>query len=255
MDLDGADLFAFGQQEVYSFLDGIADGAHGDDNILGIFRSIVNKRFIVNTGKFAYFFHVVGNYIRHSVIKRIAGFPGLEVNIRVLGSTPDNWAIRIEAPLPEFFHGFIINQLSQIIIIKDLNFLLFMGGSESVKEVKERNPGLDSCQVGYRPHVNYFLYAAGSQHCKPGHPAGHNVGVIAENAQGMGRKRPGSCVNYPRHQFPGDFIHIGDHQHQALGGCIGCAQHTRCKGSVQGGSGASFRLHFRNFYSLTENVF
>ena len=62
-------------------------------------------------------------------------------------------------------------------------------------------------------------------------------------------------MEHARQQFAGDFIHVGDHEQQALGSGEGRGQGAGLQGTVYRAGGAGFRLHFGDPDSLTENIF
>ena len=87
-----------------------------------------------------------------------------------------------------------------------------MGGTEPVKEVNKRNTPFDGRHMSHTGQVHNFLYAARGQHSKTGLPAGHDILLVAENAQGAGGNCTGGYIENCRQQLTGHIIHIGQHQ-------------------------------------------
>ena len=79
----------------------------------------------------------------------IHGLAGLEVDVRVLGRTADDWCIGVHGFPAEAGEGVLVHQFFKIIIIKELNLLDFVGRTEPIKEVEEGNAAADSRQVAY----------------------------------------------------------------------------------------------------------
>ncbi len=57
-----------------------------------------------------------------------------------------------------------------------------------------------------------------------------------------------------RGQFPGDLVHVRDHQQQTLGCGKGGGQRAGLQGTVHGTGSATFRLHFDNFWNSTPDI-
>ncbi len=62
-----------------------------------------------------------------------------------------------------------------------------------------------------------FLDIAGGQQRKTGHAHTHHILMVAENGQSLRRQRACRDMDDGRGQLTGNFVHIGDHQQQALG--------------------------------------
>ena len=229
-------------------------GTHNYYQIFRIFRAIVIEQVVFTAGDLAYLCHVFFYNFRNRFIIFIDSFAALEISIRILCSTPHNRFIRIQASLAEFLYRFPVQHVCIVFIIKHFNFLDFMGSTEPVKEVQERNPALYGSQMGHTRQVHNFLHTAFRQHGKAGLTAGHDVLMIAEDTQGAGSQRTGRYVEYRRQQLAGNFIHVRNHQQQALGCRIG-RRHGAClQGSVYCPCRTGFRLHFQQFHSLSEQI-
>ena len=61
-------------------------------------------------------------------------------------------------------------------------------------------------------------------------------------------------MKYAGEQLAGNFIHIGDHQKQALGGGEGGGQAAARKRTVDSGGRTRFRLHGADGHDLVEQV-
>ena len=76
-----------------------------------------------------------------------------------------------------------VSHLSQILVVPNLDLLDLVGGTETVKEVKERNAALDSCKVCNCTEVHNLLRVSVCEHCETGLTASVNVGVISEDVK------------------------------------------------------------------------
>ena len=69
---------------------------------------------------------------------------------------------------------------------------------------------------------------------KPGLAAGHDVGVVAEDREGVGGDGAGGHVHAEGGQLARDLVHVRDHQEQALRGGEGRGQGARLERAVDG---------------------
>ena len=130
-----------------------------------------------------------------------------------------------------------------------------MAGAEAVEEVQEGHLGLQGSQMGHQGHIHGFLDRVGGQHGEAGLTAGHHVGMVAEDGQGMIGQGTGRHVEHTGQQLAGDLVHIGDHQQQALGSREGGGQRARRQRAVYGARGARLGLHLRYADLLAKQVF
>ena len=130
-----------------------------------------------------------------------------------------------------------------------------MRGTETVKELQERNFCFVGGEVSHQSHIHFFLNAVGAKHGKTGVAASHHVGVVTEDRERLACQRTGSHMKHGGEQFTGDLVHVRDHQEQALRSRIGGGERTCCKTAVNGTGGTGFRLHFGNVDFFAPNVF
>ena len=253
-DLDEAVLAALGVQVVDGLVDGLADGAHGDDDVFGGGIAVVVEQGVVGANLGVHLVHVLLHNGGKGVIEGVAGLAGLEEDIAVLGGAPQDGVLRVQGVLPEGVHGVHVHQFLQVVIIPDLNLLQLVGGAEPVEEVQEGDPALDGGKVGDGGEVHNLLDAALAHHGKAGLAAGVNVGVVAEDVQGVGGHAPGGDVDDAGEQLAGHLVHIGDHQQQALGSGEGGGEGAGGQRAVDGTGGAGLGLHLNDLYPLAEDV-
>ena len=254
MNYEHANLSAFSVKLLYNSADGFRSRAHDDDDILCILCAIIVEQVIFTTGQLADFAHVVLYDFRQSIIIGVNSLASLEVNIWVLCSAADNRIIRVQATFTEGINCVLIEQLFQISIIHNLNLLDFVRGTEAVEEVQERNTALDSTQMCHACQVHNLLYAALSQQSKAGLTCSHNVLVVTKDRQRACCQRTCRNVEYSRQQLASHFIHIRNHQEQALRCGISSSQRTCLQRAVNCAGGTSLRLHFHQLYCLSKDI-
>ncbi len=88
-----------------------------------------------------------------------------------------------------------------------------------------------------------LLHRVGAEQGEAGLPEGHDVGVVAEDRQGVGGDGAGGHVHAEAGQLAGDLVHVRDHQEQALRRREGRRQAAGLQRPVDGRDGAGLRLH------------
>ena len=128
--------------------------------------------------------------------------------------------LRIERVCAEPGYGIVIHHAVQIVIVPDLDLLHLVGGAEAVEEVQHGYASLDSRHVSNGAQVHDLLRIGGRHHRVAGGTACHNVGVVAENAQGVGCHSSRGDVDDIWELLGCNFEHIWDHEQKPLRGCI-----------------------------------
>ena len=256
VQVDGqqTDLFPLAIQVVDGFLDDVARRAHRHNDAVGVRRAVIVEQMILAAGQFLDLGHIGLDDLGNRVIVGVGDFTLLEVDVRILRGSPHHRVIRVQGPAAESVQGILVDQAGQFVVFDDLDLLGLMRGPEAVEEVHERNPALDRRQMGYRGQVHDLLDAAFREHGETGLARRHDVLMVAEDAQRVGRHRAGADVKHARQQFAGDFIHVGNHKQQTLGSGEGRRQGAGLQGTVHRAGGAAFRLHLRDPHGLPEDV-
>ncbi len=140
----------------------------------------------------------------------------LEEDIAVFVGTTHSGMFGVQRMVAERLNGIPIHHFSQILVIPHVDLLDFVRRTETVEEVDERHFAFNRGQVRNSSQVHNFLRVGFSQHGKTGLTAGIHVGVIAENVQRVASYAASGNMEHAGQQFAGDFIHVGDHQQQAL---------------------------------------
>ncbi len=253
-DFDQADLLAVGVQVIDDFLCNVADGAHRDDHAVGVLCAVIVEQLVVGAELGVDLAHILLNDARDSVIILVRSLAVLEEDVAVLVGTAHDSALGVQGALAERIDRVHVAHLGEVVIIPDLDLLDFVGGTEAVKEVDERHAALDGGEVRNRGEIHDLLRVGLGEHRKAGLAAGHNVGVVAEDVQRMGRYGTGGNMEYAGQKLAGDLVHIRDHQEQALGSGVGGSQRACREGAVHGACRARLGLHFNDLDGRAEDV-
>ena len=124
--------------------------------------------------------------------------------------------VRIQCVSAEALHRIPVHQRGQLIILQNIDLLLLVRGTETIEEMQHRNAGVNRTQMGHRPQIHTLLHIRGSQQRETGLPRGHDILMIAENTQCIRCQRPGAHMEDRGQEFPGNLIHVGNHQQKAL---------------------------------------
>ena len=253
-DLHQADLLTVGVEVVDDLLGHVVDGAHGDDDAVGVGSAIVVEGLVVGAQLGVDLVHVLLNDGGELVVVLVAGLAVLEEDVAVLVGAAHHGTLGVQRALAERLDGVHIHHIGQILVVPDLDLLDLVGGPEAVKEVHEGHAALDGGQMGDGAQVHNLLGIGLGQHGKAGLAAGHHVGVVAEDVQGLGGHGTGGHVEHAGEQLAGDLVHVGDHQQQALGSGVSSGQGARVQGAVDRAGGACLGLHLDNLHGVTEDV-
>ena len=234
-----ADFFTLLVEVVDRFLYSLADRTHGDDDAVSIFSAIVVEQVMFTARDFGQVCHGLFYEFRQSLIELVGRLAFLEVYVRILRGTADNRMVRIQRPAAEFFNRLPVENLAQIIIVHNFDFLNLMRGTETVEEVNERHTAFNSHEMGYSSQVHNFLYAGLTEHSTAGLTGSHNVLMVTEDIQGVCGQRAGGYMEYARQQFAGYLVEIRNHQQETLRCSICGGQRTSLQGTVYGTSSTS----------------
>ena len=178
----------------------------------------------------------------------------LEEDVSVLVGASHVGMFGVQGVGAEFLDGLHVTHVLEVLVIPDGNLLNLVRGPESVEEVDEGNLSAEGGEMGHRGEVHDFLDVALAEHGETGLAAGHDVAVVTEDVQRVGRNGSGAYVEDGRKLFGGDFVHIRNHQEQALGSGVGGGEGTGSEGTVHGTCGTGFGLHLDNLDFGSEDV-
>ena len=253
-DGENTNLVADGVEVINGLFCGAADRTHSNDDILCIGCTVVIKRLVVGAALGIDLIHSLFNNIYHALIVEVACFSVLEEDFGRFGRTAAERVSRIVCVCAEALNSVPIHHFLQIIVIPGFNFLDFVAGAETVKEVHDRQAALNSGKVGNCGQVHNFLRSAGSQHGKACGAAGHNVRVITKDGQSVRCQRTGCNMNNTGQHLACNLVQVGNHQQKTLRSGKGSGQSTGGQRAVECTGGAAFRLHFNDVYRLTKDI-
>ena len=252
--LDQTHLLAVGVEVVDDLLGHVADGAHGDDDPVGVGHAVVVEQLVIGAQLGVDLAHVLFHDAGDGVVVLVAGLAVLEEDVAVLMGAAHHGALGVEGAGAEVADGLPVHHPGQVLIVPDGDLLDLVGGTEAVEEVHEGDAALDGGQVGHRAQVHDLLGVGLAQHGEAGLAAGHDVGVVAEDVQRVAGHGPGGHMEYSGKQLAGDLVHIGDHQQQALGGGVSSGQGAGGQGAVDGAGRAGLGLHLNDLDGLAEDI-
>ena len=79
-----------------------------------------------------------------------------------------------------------VDEFCEVCGLEEFDFRDFVGGAEAVEEVHEWDAGAQGGHLGDGGGVVRFLDGAAAEHGEAGLAAGHDVGVVAEDAERVG---------------------------------------------------------------------
>jgi hypothetical protein len=177
-------------------------------------------------------------------VEGVHRFTRLEVDVRVLRGAANERALgrqRSSAMCPDQVFG---HQRAQVVVGERLNRIEFVGRSESVEEVHERDTGRERGRLRDECQVLRLLHRGCREEGESRLPDGHHVGVVSKDRQALGCNRSSRHMNDGRCQLAGDLVHVRDHQQQALRRGEGRGQRAALQGAVQSAGRSTLALHF-----------
>ena len=252
--LDQTQLGALGVQVVDRLLGRLGAGAHHDDDLLGIRGAEVIEQVVLAADHRGHLVHVMLDDAGALVVVLVDRFPALEVDVGVLLADLEHGPLGIEGAAPEGLQVLGLEQPGQRFIGRDVDLFDDVRGPEAVEEVQERDPAPEGREVGDDRQVLAFLDRAGAGQGEAGVAGGHDVAVVPEDRQGLAGQRAGRDQEDRRQHLAGDLVHVGQHEHQALGRGEGRGQGARRERAVDRARGAALGLHLDDVHFLAEDV-
>ena len=253
-DLHQADLLAVGVEVVNDLLEHVAEGAHADDDAVGIGSAVVVEQAVISAELGIDLAHVLLDDGRQLVIGLVAGLAVLEEDIAVLVGAAGVRVLGVQGVVTEGLDGVHVEHVLEVVEVPHGDLLDLVRGAEAVEEVQERHAALDGSEVGDRRKVHDLLDVALGEHGEASLAASHDVGVIAEDVECVGGDAAGGDVEHARQALASDLVHVRDHEQQALGRRVGRREGASAKGAMNGTGGTSLRLHLDDVDRGTKDV-
>ena len=198
--------------------------------------------------------HNALDHVGQLVICGVVRLTLLEVRIAVLHGGAQHGMLGVQGARTEAVERLGVHERGELLGVGHVDARQLMGGAKAVEEVHERDGGLHGGKVGDGGHVGGLLDASRAELGEPGVAAGHDVGVVAEDAHGVGAHGAAGHMQNAWQALAGDAIEHGHHEHQALAGREAGAQAACLKHAVDGGDGAGLGLHLGQLHALAEHV-
>ena len=253
-NLDQADLLAVSVEVVDDFLEHVAEGAHAHDDAISIGSAVVVEQAVIGAELLVDLLHVALDDGGKLVVDLVAGLAVLEEDVAVLVATAGMRVLRVERVIAESLDGVHVAHLGQILVVPHGDLLDLVAGAEAVEEVKERGLALDGGKVSHRREVHDLLDVALGEHGETGLAAGHDVGVITKDVQGVRSDATRGDVENARELLACDLVHVRDHQEQALRSRVGGGQSTGAQRTVNGTGCTCLGLHLDDLDRGAEDV-
>ena len=254
-DLDEADLLAVGVQVVDDLLEDVAEGAHADDDTVGVGGAVVVEQAVIGAELLVDLAHILLDDGGQLVIGLVAGLAVLEEDVAVLVGAASVRVLRVQGVVTERLDGIHVAHVLEVLVVPNGDLLDLVRGAEAVEEVEERDLALDGGEVGHRREVHDLLDVALGEHGEAGLAASHDVGVITEDVQSVGSDGTGRDVEDARQALARDLVHVRDHQEQALRSRVGGGQSAGSERAVDGTGGTGLGLHLDHVDGRAEDVF
>ena len=216
-DLHHADLVSLSVQMIHGLVHRVGTRSHDHDHALGGGIADVVEEAVAAPGQLAEPLHRALDGARTGVVKRIRCLARLKEDVRVLGGSAEDRTIRRQPAVTVRVDQWLRNQRAQVLVCQLFDLRDLVRRPEAVEEVQERNARLECCRMRDRGHVVRFLHGVRAQQREACLPAGHHVGVVAEDRQRVRGERPRRHVHRERGELARDLVHVGNHQQQALG--------------------------------------
>ena len=149
---------AGGLQRLRRLHSGLAAGAHQHQHPLGIGGADVVVGAVVATGELAEAGHRLDHMAWRRVIEAVHRFPGLEVDVGVLGGAADHRAVGAEGPGAMAADRLFRNQYAQLGIAERRDLLDFVGGAEAIEHMQKRQPAAQAGPGGDGGEVARLLH-------------------------------------------------------------------------------------------------
>ena len=109
-------------------------------------------------------------------------------------------------------------------------------------------------EVGHQSEIVSLLDVVRGQVGETSETGGEDITVVAVQAGTALGDGTGGDVDDTGEEFTTNTVHVGDHQHETLGGGEGSGEDTTQESAVKSTSGTGFGLHLGDGHWLAEDV-
>ena len=173
--VDNASLAALFVEVFGGFFCGFSAGAHDHDHFGGIGSADVVEDVIGTAGDFGKLIHGLLDDGWDSFVIFVAGFAALEVSIRVLGSTANEWSFWVQSAFANFIDLVLVHHGADFVHADLFDLSNFGRSTEAIEEVQEGNAAFKGGDVGDQGVILSGLDGVGSQQSETGLPGSHDI--------------------------------------------------------------------------------
>jgi hypothetical protein len=245
-DLEQSDFLAACGQMLDCFFSRTQSRAHQHHHALGVRRADVLEQPVLASGQGGEAVHDALHDTGRDGVIGVDGLAALEIDIRVLRGAAQLGMIRIQGALAMGLDPLFVDQGADGLDRQALDLVDLVRGAEAIEEVQEGQAAFERGGLGDERKIHRLLHRTGTEHGITRCATGHDVRVIAEDRQGLSRQRACRDMEDRRGQFPGDLVHIRNHQQQTLRGGEGGRERSALECAVDGPGGTALALHLHD---------
>ncbi len=254
MHLQHADLVAAPRERVHRLVHGLGARPHDDDDALGFGIARILEQAVPPARERRESRHQLLHDIGTGAIEEVGRFAGLEERIGVLRGSPQHGMVRRQRPPAVGRDLLFRHQRPQVVVGELLDLRDLVRRSKAVEEMQEWYARVERRRVRDGREVVRLLHARSAEHREASGPAGHDVGMVAENGQRVGGDGARRDVHREGGQLSRDLEHVGDHQEQALRRREGRRQRAGLQRAVHRSRGTRLRLHLDDVRDVAPEV-
>eukprot|EP00906_Rhabdomonas_costata_P005593 RCo008352 len=228
--------------------------AHQHKDVLSIRGTEVLVQLVRAPGVLGDLVHRLLNDLHHVGVERVGALLVLEEHVGALVRPTQGGVHRVQGAGAVQLHGLVGHQLADFLVGEQQDLVHFVRGTESIHEVNEGQAAPQGGDVGDQGKVVGLLHAERAEHRRPSLSDGHDILVASKDGKRLTRNLAGGDVDHTGKQLPSDFVDVGNHQQQPLGGRVGGAHRTHGQGTVHRTGGAGLGLHLADVHDLPEAV-
>ncbi len=233
---------------------GFGAGPHDDDDPLGLGVTRVLEEAVLPAGARSEPRHQLLHDVRAGAVEEVGCFARLEERIGVLRGPSQHGMVGGQRSLAMGRHLIFRQQRPQVVVGERVNLRHLVRRAKTVEEVQERDARVQRRRVRDGREVVRLLHRRCAEHGEARGPARHDVGVVAENGQGVRRDGARRHVHRERRELSRDLEHAGDHQEQPLRRGEGRRQGAGLQRAVHRACGPSLRLHLDDVRDVAPEV-
>ena len=127
-----------GVEVVDDLLGHVADGAHGDDDAVGVGRAVVVEELVVGAELLVDLVHVLLDHRGQRVVAPVARLAVLEEDVAVLVAAARGGMLGVERVVAERLDRVEVAHRGEVVVVPHGDLLDLVRGAEAVEEVEER---------------------------------------------------------------------------------------------------------------------